>query len=135
MDWSTIFPYALIGAIILFGIGIYSIITSKKFIRIVIGIEILFMAAIILLLSFGLGFTDVEGENIIPDPIAQVFALLIIVVSIIFLIIGTAIDRRLRQSDDSTIIDFNFNVDEVQLLISTETNTQDTKKESSDRRG
>ncbi|NHJ47950.1 MAG: hypothetical protein FK733_09195 [Asgard group archaeon] len=136
MDWTTIFPYALIGSIILFCVGIYAIITGKKFIRIVFGIEILFMAAIVLLLSFGYGYHDIEGvNNLIPDPFAQVFSLLIMVVSIVFLIVGTAIDRRLRQSDDSTVLDLNFNVDDVQSLVLTESDDQDIKKETSDKRG
>ena len=134
MDWSTIFPYTLIGTIVLFCIGIYAIITGKKFIRIVFGIEILFMSAILLLLSFGYGYHDIEGVNtLVPDPLAQVISLVIMVISIVFLIIGTAIDRRLRQSDDSTIVDLNFDVDDVQSLVSSESNTENKNKESTDR--
>jgi NADH:ubiquinone oxidoreductase subunit K len=132
MDWNTIFPYALIAAIILIGLGIYSLITSKRFLQIVFGIELMFFAAILVLLSFGRGF---DGPVLIPDPFAHVLAIMIIVVSIIFLIIGTALDRSLRQSGDSTIIDFNFQVDEVEQLAISEMPDTESKREIAENRG
>ncbi len=126
MDWNTSFPFILIASIILLGIGLYSMITSKKFLRIVFGLEILFFASILLLLSFGLGNND---YSIIPDPLAHVFSILLIVVSIVFLIIGISIDKRLKQSGDSTIVDFNFYIEGIQLQRNSELNDSDRKKD------
>ncbi|MBN1328620.1 MAG: NADH-quinone oxidoreductase subunit K [Candidatus Heimdallarchaeota archaeon] len=105
MDWTTLFPYTLIAVIALFGIGIYGLITSKRFLRIVFCIEILLMAANLLLLSFGLGN---DGTMLYPSSLAQTLAIFIVVIGLVFLIIGTSFERILKQSGDSTILDFNF---------------------------
>ncbi|HUT81295.1 MAG TPA: NADH-quinone oxidoreductase subunit K [Candidatus Bathyarchaeia archaeon] len=105
MDWSTLFPYTLIAVITLFGIGIYGLITSKHFLRVIFSIEILLMAANLLLLSFGLGN---EGSTLYPSPLAHTLSIFIVVIGLVFLIVGTSIERQLKQSGDSTILDFNF---------------------------
>ena len=132
MDWNTTLPYILIASIALLGIGLYAIITGKKFLRAVFGLEILFLASILLLLSFGLGD---NGTTIIPDPLAHVFSLLLIVVSIVFLIIGISIDKRLKESGDSTLIEFNFNVDDIQLHLPSELNDSEENKDLKENRG
>jgi NADH:ubiquinone oxidoreductase subunit K len=126
MDWNTTLPYTLIASIALIGIGLYAIITGKKFIRAVFGLEILFLASILLLLSFGLGSDE---STLIPDPLAHVFSLILIVVSIVFLIIGISIDKRLRQSGDSTLVEFNFFIDDVQMDISSDSNLTEVKND------
>jgi len=105
MDWTTLFPYTLIAVIVLFGIGIYGLITSKRFIRVVFSVEILLLAAILLLLSFGLGN---DGSTLYPSPFAHTLSLFIMVIGLVFLIVGTSIERQLKQNNDSTILDFNF---------------------------
>lgn len=132
MDWNTTLPYILIASIALLGIGLYAVITGKKFLRAVFGLEILFLASILLLLSFGLGD---NGTTIIPDPLAHVFSLLLIVVSIVFLIIGISIDKRLKESGDSTLIEFNFNVDDIQLHLPSELNDSEENKDLKENRG
>ncbi len=111
MDWSTFFPYSLIGVIILLALGIYALITCKTLLRAVFGIELLLMAANLLLSSFGLG--GETSPN--PDPFAQTISILIIVVGVALLVVGTTIDRFLRKNNDSTELEFNFFADGVSL--------------------
>jgi NADH:ubiquinone oxidoreductase subunit K len=126
MDWNTTLPYTLIASIALIGIGLYAIITCKKFLRVVFGLEILFLASILLLLSFGLGSDE---STLIPDPFTHVLSLILIAVSIVFLIIGISIDKRLKQSGDSTLVEFNFYNEDVQLDISSESNLTESKND------
>ena len=107
MDWSTFFPYTLIGFIILIAIGIYALITCKTLLRAVFGIELFLMAINLLLLSFGLG--GESSPN--PDPFAQTISIIIIVVGLALLVIGLTIDRSIRKTGESSEIEFNFITD------------------------
>ena len=107
-DWSTSFPYVFIATIILICVGIYGIISAKKFLKVVFGVEFLLLASNILLLSFG--FINSGGEVI--DPFAQTLSIFIIIVGLAFAIVGLSIDKRLRTLKDSTIIAFDFGVED-----------------------
>ncbi|MBD3191557.1 MAG: hypothetical protein GF308_12985 [Candidatus Heimdallarchaeota archaeon] len=89
MDWSTFFPYVIIGTIGLFSIGLYALFSAKKFIKIVFGIQMMFMAANLLLLAFKL---PAEGGELFGDPFAQTLAILITFIGGIFSGIGIVID-------------------------------------------
>ena len=110
LDWSTPFPYALLAAMILFCIGIYSLITGKKMLKIVFGVTILLMGANLLLLSFG------ASNNLaitLSDPLAQTLSLFIIIIGAVFAIIGIGLDKRMRiENEGSTLIPFDFSVEE-----------------------
>lgn len=110
LDWSTPFPYAIIAVMILFCIGIYSLITGKKMLKIVFGVTILLMSANLLLLTFG------SSNNLaitLSDPLAQTLSLFIMIVGVVFVIIGVGLDKRMRiENEGSTIIPFDFSVEE-----------------------
>jgi len=110
IDWSTTFPYVLIASLVLFTIGIYGIITCKTFLRAVFGIELLLLTANLLLLSFGLG----SDTPIISDPFAQTLSLMIVAISAVFLILGSAINRLLLENN-AEILDFNFEIEDITL--------------------
>lgn len=105
LNWDSAFPYLLIAAIILFCIGIYALISAKKFIRIVFAIELMFFAINLLLLSFG---TANENQIFLSDSFAQTLSIFIIIVGVCFGIVGVAIDKRMRTSAGSTEIFFDF---------------------------
>ncbi|MFW9924298.1 MAG: NADH-quinone oxidoreductase subunit K [Candidatus Thorarchaeota archaeon] len=121
IDWATPFPYAIIASILLVGLAVYAIIAGKKFIRIILGVELLFMAANLLLLSFS------SSHNlgvILADSAAQTFSLIVILIGAVFAIVGIAIDKQLRKTNKTTMIDFDFTpmdlpsqVEEVDNLI------------------
>jgi NADH:ubiquinone oxidoreductase subunit K len=105
-DWSSHFTYTLLAAIVLFGIGIYAIISGKKFIQMVIGIELLFLAINLLFLSIQ---TDGDLSTLRADPLAQTIAIMIIIIGAAFAIIGFAINKHLRKIGKSaTVLTFNF---------------------------
>ena len=112
MDWTTIFPYTLIVAILLIAIGIYALITSKGYIRIVFGIEIILTAAILLLLSLGTGG---EVGTFTPDPMAQTLAITTMIIGAVFAVLGTSLEKRLRKVAKSSEFDFNFETDETEI--------------------
>ncbi|MHA1221120.1 MAG: NADH-quinone oxidoreductase subunit K, partial [Candidatus Heimdallarchaeota archaeon] len=128
----TLFPYTLIATIALLGIGIYALITSKRFLRAVFSIEILFMAANLLLLSFGRG---IDESLLYPDKLAQTFSIFIITIGLVFLIIGTAIDKRLKQSGDSTLLEFNYYVDGIPPKPVAVDSTTDPSEAKEDEKG
>ena len=111
MDWATIFPYALIASILLIAIGIYALITSKSFIRIVFGIELILLSAIIILLSFGA--TEVGVYT--PDSMTQTFAITIMIIGAAFAVVGTSLEKQFRKTTDTPEIDFNFSTSEADL--------------------
>ena len=104
-DWSTAFPYVFIATILLICVGIYGIVSAKKFIKIIFGMEFLLFASNILLLSF-------NYNNQETDPFAQTLSIFIIIVGIAFAIVGLSIDKRLRTIKDSTEIEFDFSVED-----------------------
>ncbi len=110
LDWTTPFPYTILAVMILFCIGIYSLITAKKFLKVVFGIVILLMAVNLLLLSFGAA----NNQSItFSDPLAQTLSFFIIIVSAIFVIIGIGLDKKLREvNEGSTLLDFDFSIQE-----------------------
>ena len=110
IDWDSIFPYVLIASLLLFTIGIYGIITCKNFLRAVFGIELMLLTANLLLLSFGLG----SDTPLVSDPFAQTLSLMIVAVSAVFLILGSAINKLLLEND-AEILDFNFDIEDITL--------------------
>ncbi|MCE7743808.1 MAG: NADH-quinone oxidoreductase subunit K [Candidatus Heimdallarchaeota archaeon] len=110
LDWTSFFPYTLIASLVLFAIGIYGIVTCKKFLRAVFGIEILLLTANLLLLSFGLGSS--EETSLLSDPFAQTLSLMIIAVSAVFLILGASINKLLQENNDE-ILEFNFAAEDI----------------------
>lgn len=110
LDWTTPFPYTLLAVIALFCIGIYSLITGRKFLKIVFGIIVLLMSANLLLLSFG------ASNNLaitLSDPLAQTLSLFIIIIGAVFVIIGIGLDKRMRmENEGSTLLPFDFSVEE-----------------------
>lgn len=94
MDWSTFFPYILIATITLFSIGLYALFSAKKFMKIVFGIQMMFMAATLLLLSFRL---PSEGGKLFGDPFAQTLSIIIIFIGGIFGTVGIIIDITFRE--------------------------------------
>ena len=112
MDWATVFPYALIASILLIAIGIYALVTSKGYIRIIFGIEMILMAAVLLLLS--MGTAGLEGE-FTPDSMAQTLAITIMIIGVAFAVIGTSLEKRLRKIAKNAEFDFNFETDETEL--------------------
>ncbi|MHA1586551.1 MAG: NADH-quinone oxidoreductase subunit K, partial [Candidatus Heimdallarchaeota archaeon] len=96
--------------LVLFAIGIYGIVTCKKFLRAVFGIEILLLTANLLLLSFGLGSS--EETSLLSDPFAQTLSLMIIAVSAVFLILGASINKLLQENNDE-ILEFNFAAEDI----------------------
>lgn len=113
MDWVTVFPYALIASILLIAIGIYALVTSKGYIRIIFGIEMILMAAVLLLLS--MGTAGLEGE-FTPDSMAQTLAITIMIIGVAFAVIGTSLEKRLRKITTNAEFDFNFETDETELV-------------------
>jgi len=105
LDWTSFFPYTLIASLVLFAIGIYGIVTCKKFLRAVFGIEILLLTANLLLLSF-------EETSLLSDPFAQTLSLMIIAVSAVFLILGASINKLLQENNDE-ILEFNFAAEDI----------------------
>ncbi len=110
LDWTTPFPYIILAAMILFCIGIYTLISSKKFLKVVFGIIFLLMAGNLLLLSFG----SANNQSVIyADPLAQTLSFFILIVGVVFVIIGVGLDKRLRKvNEGSTLLDFDFSVQE-----------------------
>ncbi|MHA1124960.1 MAG: NADH-quinone oxidoreductase subunit K [Candidatus Heimdallarchaeota archaeon] len=112
MDWTTAFSYTLIASILLIAIGIYALITSKGFIRIIIGIEMILMAAVLLLVSMGTGG---EVGTFTPDSMAQTLAVTILIIGAAFAVAGTSLEKRLRKVATNTEFDFNFETDETEI--------------------
>jgi len=105
LEWSTAFPFIVISVIFLFSIGIYSLISSKKFLKMVFGIQFVLIASNLLLLSFG----STNNEKLfLSDSLAQTFSLFIIIIGLSFGIFGVAIDKRLRTTEGSTDVEFDF---------------------------
>lgn len=123
LDWTTPFPYTILAVIILFCIGIYSLITAKKFLKVVFGIIFLLMAGNLLLLSFGAA----NNQSItFADPLAQTLSFFIIIVSAIFVIIGVGLDKRLRKVNEGlTLLDFDFSVQEGTRIKEASTQTEE----------
>jgi len=109
MDWLTIVPYLLLSFILLICIGLYGLLTGKQFIQIIFGVVLVFTAVNILLLT--LTFTKTTGDATL-DPLTQVFSIFIIVVSFVLFIVGLTLERRMRQTGVSTIMEFNFELEE-----------------------
>ena len=80
------------------------------------------MAVNLLLLSFGLGKFD---SMLMPDPLAQVFSLMIIVIGVVFLVIGLVIDKKLRENKILTEMEFNFSLEEVPPIENQEKTIQE----------
>ena len=113
MDWATAFPYSLIASIILIAIGLYALITSKGYIRIIFGIEIMLMAAVLLLLSFGLAG---EVGTFRLDPMTQTLGITILIIGAVFAVIGTTLEKRLRKVAEAPEFDFNFETEETDVI-------------------
>ena len=113
MDWATAFPYSLIASILLIAIGLYALITSKGYIRIIFGIEIMLMAAVLLLLSFGLAG---EVGTFRLDPMTQTLGITILIIGTVFAVIGTALEKRLRKVAETPEFDFNFETEETDVI-------------------
>ena len=123
LDWTTPFPYTILAVMILFCIGIYTLITSKKFLKVVFGIVFLLMAGNLLLLSFGAS----NNQSVTyADPLAQTLSFFIIIVSAIFVIIGVGLDKRLRKvNEGSTLLDFDFSVQEGRKVEESSAQTEE----------
>ena len=128
LDWDSAFPYLLISVIILFCIGIYALISAKKFIRLVFAVELLFFSINLLLLSFG---TANENRFYLSDSFAQTLSIFILIIGICFGVIGVAIDKRLRTSAGSTEIffDFTFKTDSANLEDQNDLTQEETNQE------
>ncbi|MHA1243890.1 MAG: NADH-quinone oxidoreductase subunit K [Candidatus Heimdallarchaeota archaeon] len=113
MDWATAFPYSLIASILLIAIGLYALITSKGYIRIIFGIEIMLMAAVLLLLSFGLAG---EVGTFRLDPMTQTLGITILIIGAVFAVIGTTLEKRLRKVAETPEFDFNFETEETDVI-------------------
>ncbi|MHA1185852.1 MAG: NADH-quinone oxidoreductase subunit K [Candidatus Heimdallarchaeota archaeon] len=113
MDWASAFPYSLIASILLIAIGLYALITSKGYIRIIFGIEIMLMAAVLLLLSFGLA--GVVGTFRL-DPMTQTLGITILIIGAVFAVIGTTLEKRLRKVAETPEFDFNFETEETDVI-------------------
>ncbi len=113
MDWATAFPYSLIASILLIAIGLYALITSKGYIRIIFGIEIMLMAAVLLLLSFGLAG---EVGTFRLDPMTQTLGITILIIGAVFAVIGTTLEKRLRKVTEAPEFDFNFETEETDVI-------------------
>ncbi|NHJ05178.1 MAG: NADH-quinone oxidoreductase subunit K [Candidatus Heimdallarchaeota archaeon] len=105
LDWTTAFPYIVISVILLFSIGIYTLISSKKFLKIVFGLQFMLIASNVLLLSFGCANNE---KLFLSDSLAQTLSLFIMIIGLSFGIIGIAIDKRLRVTEGSTDVEFDF---------------------------
>lgn len=105
LDWSTAFPFIVISVILLFSIGIYSLISGKKFLKIVFGLQFVLIASNLLLLSLGAANNE---KLFLSDSLAQTLSLFIIIIGSSFGIIGIAIDKRLRIAEGSTDVEFDF---------------------------
>ncbi|MHA1440730.1 MAG: NADH-quinone oxidoreductase subunit K [Candidatus Heimdallarchaeota archaeon] len=113
MDWASAFPYSLIASILLIAIGLYALITSKGYIRIIFGIEIMLMAAVLLLLSFGLAG---EVGTFRLDPMTQTLGITILIIGAVFAVIGTTLEKRLRKVAETPEFDFNFETEETDVI-------------------
>ena len=101
LDWQSFFPYVLIGTVCLFALGLYAIISAKRFLKVIFGVALMLMSANLLLLSFG---GRAEGGEFTADPFAQTLALVIVILGAVFIAIGVAIDKQLRKTTGSTDI-------------------------------
>jgi len=111
MDWLTGTPYVLLTFIILLSIGLYALITGKTVLRLIFGVELLFSSANILLLALAALRMESSG---LQDALPQIFSIFILVVSFVLFAIGLIIERRLRQTGATVLIDFNFELEEEQ---------------------
>ncbi|MEA2069884.1 MAG: hypothetical protein U9O98_01190 [Asgard group archaeon] len=102
MDWTTIFPYIIIAVILLFVTGIYALIIANKFLKIVFALNLFFFSLVLLVLSLEKINTLISWNN----AFAQVIAIVILIVSFSFTLIGIIFEIKFRKSDIDTSLQF-----------------------------
>ena len=91
LDWSSPFPYLVLCAILMVGLGIYGLISARKFARIIFSILILIFSANLLLISFS---TSNTLGVITTDPMLHTLIIFILIIGLIFVAVGIVIDRQ-----------------------------------------